>query len=135
MSLSPAFLPLTMKEFCAKTSSLLILAHSDSPPVWAPDKPPLWPAGWMSPGNPLISEGHFLSQATATRAVSTGAGKVGQTRTGGKPGGVFAGVCDPQRDRYLLSAESDLGIISICLQFLKVMHCGPNHVIHRNLHR
>lgn len=59
-----------------KTLSLLILAHSNSPPVWAPDKPPLWPAGWMSPGNPLISEGHFLSQATATRAVSTGAGKV-----------------------------------------------------------
>lgn len=39
-------------------------------------------------GNPLISEGHFLSQATAARVVSTRAGKVGWSRTGREPGRV-----------------------------------------------
>ena len=93
-------------------------------------------ASWMDvTGNPLISEGHFLSQATATRAVSTGAGKVGQARTGAKPGRVCLEASVTHRDRYLLSVESDFGIISICLQLLKVMRSGPNHVIHRNLHR
>ena len=50
--LSPACFPLMMKEFCAKTLLLLILAHSDGLTVWAPDEPPLWPAGWMSLGKP-----------------------------------------------------------------------------------
>ena len=47
----------------------------------------------------------------------------------------FGGVCDPQCDRYLVSAESDFRIISVCLQLLNVTCCGSSHVIHPNLHR
>lgn len=43
-------------------------------------------------GNLLISEGHFLSQATAASAVSTGAGKVGWSRTGRERGRVHVEV-------------------------------------------
>ena len=59
-----------MEDFCTKGLSLLILAHSDILYVWAPDEPQPWPAGWMSPGKLLITAGHFLSQATVTRAMS-----------------------------------------------------------------
>lgn len=69
--LSPALLPLRMEGFCAKILSLLILAHSDILLVWAPDKPHCGQLDGCHQGKPLITAGHFLSQATDTRTVST----------------------------------------------------------------
>lgn len=134
--LGPACLPLVMKEFCAKTLSLLILAHSNGLTVWAPDEPPLWPAGWMSPGKPSHLRGSLpFSGYSLERGVDWGWESRLKQNWKGTRQSACGGVCDPQCNRYLVSAESDFGIISVCLQLLNVTCCGSSHVIHPNLHR
>ena len=134
--LSPACFPLMMKEFCAKTLLLLILAHSDGLTVWAPDEPPLWPAGWMSLGKPSHLRGS-LPFSGYSRESGVDWGWESRLKQNWKRTrlSAFEGVCYPQCDRYLVSAESDFRIISVCLQLLNVMCCGSSHVIHPDLHR
>lgn len=78
LPLSPVSLSVRLEEFCAKILSLLILAHSDILYVWAPRRAPTV-ASWMdvTRENPLITVGHFLSQATALKRCQLGLEKVG----------------------------------------------------------